>query len=72
MLWIFLLDRVLRACVALQEFALDSSPRDGFFCLRRIRWRETIAREMQRYYVLSVLFLSRLERMPAKWRRREG
>ena len=31
MLRIFLLDRVLRASVAPQGFALDSSPRDGFF-----------------------------------------
>jgi hypothetical protein len=30
MLWIFLLDCVLRASVAPKGFALDSSPRDGF------------------------------------------
>src|SRR3954468_13603684 len=30
MIWIFLLDRVLRASVACQGLTLDSSPREGF------------------------------------------
>jgi hypothetical protein len=55
-LWIFLLDRVLRASVARQGFALDSSPRWLYACSGSDRG-EMIAWEMQR--VLSVLLPSR-------------